>query len=238
MKSHPKEYPMPYIKLTDRVKAHRGHILHQIRYTEGRKLGEYGGWVEDIFSVAQDPKVHINENVHVYDNSCEQGGAHIITDNECNIQGSVVDGACINGESITIEGSHIGNFVSTYSLHGLLIKDSRLYGRIELHGTNLSIENVTLYGDVRIGKDALITCSRDVIDVGSLGSRNDHTTFYLTKDGEIMVCCGCFTGTMSKFVKQVEETHGSGMFAQEYLAVADTVERILKARKENKYEPH
>jgi hypothetical protein len=54
--------------------------------------------------------------------------------------------------------------------------------------------------------------------IGPIGSRNDYTMFVRTADNNILVSCGCFTGTIDEFIEKVKETHGDSKFAREYRA--------------------
>lgn len=49
-----------------------------------------------------------------------------------------------------------------------------------------------------------------------IGSRNDVTTFFKTKDNNIGVKCGCFTGTIDDFLEAVNKTHGENKHAKAY----------------------
>ena len=57
--------------------------------------------------------------------------------------------------------------------------------------------------------------------IGTIGSRNDFTTFYRDKDNEITVKCGCFNGKIDKFLEKVTETHGNNKHAMVYRAAAE-----------------
>lgn len=57
--------------------------------------------------------------------------------------------------------------------------------------------------------------------VGAIGSRNDTTTFFRTKDKQIFVTCGCFLGSIDDFVKAVKETHGGTKHEKTYLLAVE-----------------
>ena len=44
---------------------------------------------------------------------------------------------------------------------------------------------------------------------------------FRTKNGDILVKCGCFEGNLKEFEAKVKETHGSSRYAKEYLACAE-----------------
>lgn len=58
---------------------------------------------------------------------------------------------------------------------------------------------------------------------GGFGSTNRTTYFFNCEDG-IFVRCGCFSGFINQFREQVMATR-SGEIADEYLAIADLVEK-------------
>ena len=53
--------------------------------------------------------------------------------------------------------------------------------------------------------------------ISSIGSRNDTTTFFTTKDRRISVSCGCFHGDIDQFAAAVEETHSGNEHAKAYM---------------------
>lgn len=71
-------------------------------------------------------------------------------------------------------------------------------------------DNACVYGNAKINKIS------DVLCISPIGSRNDTTTFFKTKDGNICVKCGCFTDTIDKFLEAVSETHKDNKHAKAY----------------------
>lgn len=52
--------------------------------------------------------------------------------------------------------------------------------------------------------------------IGPIGSRDDYTTFFRSKEGIIKVKCGCFRGTTDEFLDKVEKTHSDSKYAKVY----------------------
>lgn len=52
--------------------------------------------------------------------------------------------------------------------------------------------------------------------IAPIGSRNDYTTFFRSKEGTIKVKCGCFVGTTDEFLDKIEKTHGDSKYAKVY----------------------
>ncbi|WP_312306532.1 hypothetical protein, partial [Chryseobacterium sp.] len=57
----------------------------------------------------------------------------------------------------------------------------------------------------------------------NFGSANRTTTFFKEKDNKIKVSCGCFSGSIEEFEKEVIKTHGEGKNAMEYISIIEVV---------------
>ena len=96
------------------------------------------------------------------------------------------------------------------------VKAGDIGGYIEKE-ENLSHEGTCwVYDNARVCGDAKINKISDVLCISPIGSRNDTTTFFKTKDGNICVKCGCFTDTIDKFLEAVSETHKDNKHAKAY----------------------
>ena len=78
-------------------------------------------------------------------------------------------------------------------------------------------DNAIVFGNARIGNNAYISDTSDYICIGPIGSRLDYTTFYLDKDKNIYVCCGCYNGTIDEFKDRLIEVHKDNKYAKQYL---------------------
>lgn len=86
-------------------------------------------------------------------------------------------------------------------------------------------KNLSHGGNAWVTGNARVTDNADYMLIGSIGSRNDFTTFYKDIDGGISVKCGCFSGTIEEFREKVEETHGTNTkHAKVYQAAANLAE--------------
>ena len=85
--------------------------------------------------------------------------------------------------------------------------------------------NARVTGNACVTGNAWVTNTTDYMLIGSIGSRNDFTTFCKDIDGGISVKCGCFSGTIEEFREKVEETHGTNTkHAKIYKVAADLAE--------------
>ena len=107
------------------------------------------------------------------------------------------------------------------------VKVGELGGWIEKE-ENLSHEgkawvcgNAKVCGDAEVCGNAEVFLASHVLVMGSVGSRNDFTTFFRDKDNEITVKCGCFLGKIDKFLEKVTQTHGNNKYALVYRAAVE-----------------
>ena len=94
--------------------------------------------------------------------------------------------------------------------------DARVCGNACVCGNARVFGEAYVYDNARVCGDAKINKISDVLCISPIGSRNDTTTFFKTKDNNICVKCGCFTGTIDNFLGAVEETHGENKHAKAY----------------------
>ena len=107
------------------------------------------------------------------------------------------------------------------------VKVGKLGGWIEKE-ENLSHEgkawvcgDAEVWGNAKVCGDAEVFLASHVLVMGSVGSRNDFTTFFRDKDNEITVKCGCFLGKIDKFLEKVTQTHGNNKYALVYRAAVE-----------------
>ena len=101
------------------------------------------------------------------------------------------------------------------------VEEGELGGWIE-EENNLSHKgNCWVYGDAKIGPEGYINSIDSYITIGPIGSRDDYTTFYLDKDRNIWVKCGCFNDTIDKFKEEVIKVHKDNKYAKQYLAAIE-----------------
>ena len=71
-------------------------------------------------------------------------------------------------------------------------------------------------GKARVCGEARIFSNHHYWTSPRIGSRNDITTFYRSKDRRIMVVCGCCHTDIEDFARRVKETHGDNQHARDY----------------------
>ena len=122
----------------------------------------------------------------------------------------------------------ITNFLGTKLFR---IKALVEFGKVEkgeLGGFVEKEENLDHDGDAWVSGNAWVYGDQMYATVKGFGSEYRNTTFFITKDGNVCVNCGCFSGTLEQFREKVEETHKDTKYAKEYLMIADLMEMHFK----------
>ena len=99
--------------------------------------------------------------------------------------------------------------------------DAEVWGNAEVCGDAEVWGNAKVWGNAEVCGDAEVFLASHVLVMGSVGSRNDFTTFFRDKDNEITVKCGCFLGKIDKFLEKVTQTHGNNKYALVYRAAVE-----------------
>ena len=93
--------------------------------------------------------------------------------------------------------------------------DARVYGNAMVYGDAMVSGDASVYGDSSVYGDAIIKKSSDYIIIGPAKSSGRFTTAFVDSEIGVRVDCGCFTGTVLEFSKQIEETHANNQEALE-----------------------
>ena len=120
-------------------------------------------------------------------------------------------------------------FVKVGELGGWIEKEENLshegkawvWGNAKVCGDAEVCGNAEVWGNAKVCGDAKVFLASHVLVMGSVGSRNDFTTFFRDKDNEITVKCGCFLGKIDKFLEKVTQTHGNNKYALVYRAAVE-----------------
>ena len=93
--------------------------------------------------------------------------------------------------------------------------DALVYGDALVSGNAHVYGNARVYGNALVSGNALIEKTSNYIQVGPAKSSGRFTTAFVDKEIGVCVACGCFTGTVFEFSKQIEETHANNKEALE-----------------------
>ncbi len=122
--------------------------------------------------------------------------------------------------------SHFGN--AWVSGNAWVFDNARVYDDTWVYG------NARVYGDAWVFGNAEVFNTMHFFVQGPIGSRNGFITFYRTKDNTVEVRCGCFSGSLQKFVDRVEETHGGSRYEKEYKLAAELAKVCIRLEGESR----
>ena len=106
--------------------------------------------------------------------------------------------------------------------------NTKVCGNAEVCGEAWVSGEAWVCGDTKVCGNAEVSNTRHFFVQGPIGSRNDFVTFYRTKDDTVGVRCGCFSGSIQKFVDRVEETHGGSRYEKEYKLAAELAKVCIR----------
>lgn len=106
--------------------------------------------------------------------------------------------------------------------------NAKVYEKAWLYGNAKVYGNALVHGDEEVSGNAEVSGNQMHATVKGFGSQYRNTTFFITRDRNICVNCGCFSGTLEQFRAKVKETHKDTKYAKEYLAIADLMEMHFK----------
>ena len=206
---------MKKYELTDETMTVDGVTYHRIRACKDFdvqgchvKAGDLGGYVESERNIDQDGNAWVGGNAYVCGNAWVNGNA-------------LVDGnAWVGGNTLVSNNAEVGG-------NAMVSGNARVGGDVwvgdnaEVGGNAKVSGNAVVIGSARVYGNACVSKSDHIIVIGPIGSRNDYTTFFRSKDNDIIVKCGCFNGNISEFLKKVNETHGDNKYAVEYRAAIE-----------------
>ncbi len=176
------------------------------------KPGDLGGFIANESNLSHEGNCWVADNAwvwghaRIHDNAIVCDGAHVCGRAQIFDKAVVCGQACVIGNAIVKGVSMISNFVTV--------------------GDSAEIDDAYVWGNAQIFGNAYICQNDSYCCFNNFGRAGRSTTAYLTKDGTVEVRCGCFHGSVDKFIKQVKETHGDSKYAREYLAIAE----VIKAR--------
>ena len=192
-------------EMTANTKIINGRKLFQIKAVvdfSNVKAGDLGGYIEKEENLSQ------YDNAWVYDNACVFGDARVF-DNVC-----VYDNAWVYGYARVYDNACVYGYARVSG-------DARVFDNARVFDDACIYGNAWVYDNARVCRDAQIFSNADYIYFKGFGSENRYTSMFRTKNRDVYVRCGCFTGSLKAFTDKVKETHGSGKYAKEYLACAE-----------------
>lgn len=190
-------------EFTGEVKNIGGKILHRIRAVrdipeQNVKAGDLGGWLETEENLSHDSAAWVTSEAWVM-------GRAYVTDSTL-----VAGKALVTGEALVM-----GAALVTDSAR--VMGEARVSGKARVTGKAWVMGTACVTGKACVSGNARVMKSSDCITIGTIGSRDDTTTFYRGADGKIYVSCGCFNGSIDDFAAKVKAVHAGTKHEKTYL---------------------
>lgn len=216
-------------EFTGETRKFLGKTLYRIRALVdiGRdiKAGDLGGWIESERNLSQEDDAWVMGQATVMDY------AEVMDHARVSGQARISDHARIFGNAWVSKQARISDYaevsgcawVSDYAWitgHAWISDFARVMGQARVSG-------VFIRGYAKIIGQARIYREYDYIVISPIGSRNDYTTFCHTKDGSIIVVCGCFQGNINEFEAIVKKVHGDNKHGRAYMAAIQFVKSVI-----------
>ena len=229
---------MKKYELTTNTKMCFGRKLYQIKALKDFgdvKAGDLGGYIEKEENLSHDGYAWVFDNALVY------GDAEVYGNAQIHDIARVYDTARILGNAHVYGGARVYDNARVYG-NALIYCDAQIYGDACVYDNAEVFNNAQVFGDACVCDnaevfdnarvlgnaqvydttwihcDAQISSNADYICFKGFGSENRNTIMFKTKNGDVYVSCGCFTGSLRAFMDKVKETHGNTKYAKEYLA--------------------
>ena len=138
---------------------------------------------------------------------------------------------------VNVKEGELGGYIeseSNLSQYGSawVYGSAMVYDSAEVSGSAMVSGLARVYGSARVYGLAEVSGDADYTTIRGFGTEFRTTTFFRCKDKLVRVSCGCFYGTIDEFREQVKKTR-SGKIAEEYLMIADLMEKHFEVEGED-----
>ena len=188
--------------------------------------GETGGWIEKEENLEQSSgNAWVYGNAEVYGNAWVYGNAEVYGNARVYGNAWVSGNARVSGDAEVSGNAWVYGNVEVYG-------NAWVSGDAEVSGNAWVYGNVEVSGNARVSGNAEVSGNADYTTIHGFGTQFRTTTFFQCEDKQIRVSCGCFLGTIPEFREQVKNTR-EGKIAEEYLMIADLMEKHFVKEKES-----
>lgn len=214
-------------KIVHGVPVRRICAMYGFTAANGRQVkpGDLGGWVQCEKNLSQLGWAWLFDDAAVFDD------------------GYVYDDACVTGEAEVSEHGRVSGFaqVGGNAVVGMM---AQVCGRSQVRDHASVLDHALVYGNAVVSGNAIllgrpcITLHADIsgpcdyVQIGPVGSRDDIVTFFRDSQCGTGVSCGCFHGSLERFLEKVKQTHGGSAHADAYLLSAQLAGIRLHGQRE------
>lgn len=202
---------MKKYEFTDETKTINGTVLRRIRAVRpipemGLRAGALGGFLQAERNLSQDCPAWVGGDACVLGSSRVEGRAFV--SGQTTVKGGAVIGgsAMVVGEVLVTGAAYVGGLArirERAQVYGAVSVEGSvaIFGRAKVHGAG------SIKGSERFDFDADVGSNRDWLHIGPAKSSGRYVTAYKDAVIGVRVQTGCFTGTVERFSRAIEETH-------------------------------
>ena len=240
-----------YELIENDTKIVNGKTLYRIRALVAISLsvaaGDLGGYVESEKNLSHNGNAWVSGNARVSGNAVVSGNAEVsgnavVSDNAWVSGNAVVSGnaevygdawvsgnARVYGNAVVSDNAWVSGNAEVsgdawVSGNAEVSGNARVYGNAWVYGDAWVSGNAEVSGNARVSDNAWVSKSSDVQWFSHVGSENGTLTVFRTKDGDLFVTRGCFSGTMAEFEAAVNEKHGDSKIGRQYKLLIQAIE--------------
>lgn len=197
------------------------------------KKGDLGGFVEREENLSHEGLAWVFDNAQVRDNALIQDNAQVSDNAIVSGCALIYDNAQIYGNAQVSDTTQISGYAQVYGKaqiyddacigdNALVYNNAQVSERARIWDSAVIGGCARIYGKTwvdgkaRINSGAKIRNGNDFLVIDNVGSRCDTITFFKTNANEISVTCGCFSGSIDKFLSKVAVTPGANEYGDEY----------------------
>ena len=151
-------------------------------------------------------------------------GGWIESENNLQVYGN----AWVSGNARVYGNAQVSGKAQVYG-NAQVFDNVRVYGNAQVFDNARVYGDTGVFGNTWVCGDAQVYGNAAICTFSGFGSKFRTTTAFIDKEIGIRVVCGCFTGTLEQFRKQVIQTHGEdSKNGKLYLGMANMIEYRLE----------
>ena len=201
-------------------------------------LGDLGGFIESYENLSDSAWVF--HEAEVYGNARVYGNAWVFNNAKVSDNAKIYGNAWVHGNARVYGDANIYGNAEIYrnaKIYGnaTVFSNPWISGNAEIFGSAIVLGNTRISDYARITGDSRVSGNARIFDNAEIKSNFDYSCFqsfgrvgrttivFREKENKIKIKCGCFSGSVEEFEKEVEETHGDSKFGREYKAIINVI---------------
>lgn len=202
---------MKKYELTDETKVVDGAVLRRIRAVRdipemGVWAGASGGFLQGEYNLEHKGAAWVSGDACVLGSALVADQAFVSGSAVVKGRAVICGSATVLGEAVVTGAAYVGG-VARISGHAQIYGSISVEGSVTISGRAKVHCAWSIKGNECFDFDADVGSTRDWLHIGPAKSSGRYVTAYRDTELGVRVQTGCFTGTVEKFSRAIEETH-------------------------------